>query len=347
MDNYSAKMLPFINRQVEEFFPRRIDDAWIHRISVPLYSFDPKVLSAACSVPFYNLYDRGGKRIRPVLTCLIHQALGGDRKDICRFAIISEMIHSGTLIVDDIEDNSDFRRGKETLHNIYGTSIAINAGNLQYFLPQIIISESDLPDSKKVLLYALIVEEMTKVHLGQAMDIQWSHDHRFDVPMDDYLQMSAYKTGALLSVAMRVGAILSDADKKTADALGTIAESVGIAFQIWDDILNLKPSKEWGKEYGEDITEGKLTYMVIDTISKADDLDKEKLIQILSAQTQNIAEIDEAIGIMESHGSFERASDFAHSLISDASAELEKILPPSEHKDILQKFLRKLIDRKV
>ncbi|MBW2968137.1 polyprenyl synthetase family protein [Candidatus Woesearchaeota archaeon] len=346
MKGYFSSTLPLIEAAAKDFFPKEIDAAWLSRNIAPAaYPFDTDIWQPVISSPFYDLFDRGGKRLRPVLTCLTHQALGGDDPKTYQLSIIPEFIHSGTLIVDDIEDGSSFRRGKECVHKIHGIETSINNGNFLYFFPQMAIRRSALPEDKKALLYGIIVEEITKLHLGQGMDIYWGKNNMFSIGIDDYLQMSAYKTGALLSIAMKIGAVMAGADKATLAKLGDIAVSMGIAFQIQDDILNLKPTKEWGKESGEDITEGKLTYMVVHAVSVAEEADRAELIRLLSSHTKDRAEIDRAIAILDRYGSFQKAKALSVDLISKAKESIDSLFPDSDYRRVYLEILDFLIER--
>lgn len=348
MKEYFKKTIPEIEKEIKQFFPENIDDKWIkENIGNFKYKFDFEAWPKAFSEPFYSLFNRGGKRMRPVLCCLMHNALGGSFKDVYKFSIISEIIHTGTLIIDDIEDNSDRRRGDRAVHKIYGQEIAINSGVFIHFFPQLIIKNSNLSHFQKSVLYDVISSELTKVHLGQGMDILWSKEGRFDISCDEYLQMATYKTSALLSVALKIGAILSEADERVLNKIETISEKMGIAFQIQDDILNLKPSAEWGKETGEDITEGKITYMVCDFFSRAKDSDQEIFKNILSSNAKDKTEIKKAIEILEKYKSFEKASNYAKKLIFEAKDDIDDTLEDSDYKRIFLEVLDYIIQRQL
>jgi len=347
MKDYFKKTIPEIEKEVKLFFPENIDNNWIKKnIGNFSYKFDLEVWQRAFSEPFYDLFNRGGKRMRPVLGCLLYDALGGNFKDIYKFSIISEIIHTGTLIIDDLEDNSELRRGEKVINKIYGQEIAINSGIFIHFFPQLIIKNSNLSHFQKAALYDVIANELTKVYLGQGMDILWSKEKRFNVSIDEYLQMAAYKTSALLNVALKISAILSEADEKFLRKIETISEKMGIAFQIQDDILNLKPSAEWGKETGEDIAEGKITYMICDFFSKAKDNDKEILRNILSSNTKDESKIKKAIEILEKYKSFKKASKYAKKLIFEAKDDIDDILEDSDYKRIFLEVLDYIVERK-
>ncbi|HLD63058.1 MAG TPA: polyprenyl synthetase family protein, partial [Candidatus Norongarragalinales archaeon] len=141
---------PLINKAIAKSIPREFKGKELERIAgKPAYAYDEHSLTKSIATPIWDLLDRGGKRLRPALTLLVIEAFGRNPREYLDFAAISELVHNGTLMVDDIEDNSDFRRGKQCIHKTYGNDIAINAGNAMYFLPLKIIMQSRLPEKTK------------------------------------------------------------------------------------------------------------------------------------------------------------------------------------------------------
>ncbi len=218
------------------------------------------------------MLDRGGKRWRPALFLLICEALGKKAKDYLDFAIIPEVVHNGTLVIDDIEDSSDVRRGKPCTYKIFDIDIAVNAGNAMYYLPLLPLMEKrkEIPVEKLTDIYQIYVQEMINLSVGQAMDIAWHRSlaNADQISEEDYMQMCAYKTGTLARMAAKLAAVIAGADGQLVEKLGHFAESIGIAFQMQDDILDLT-----GKEFavkkgclGGDITEGKRSLLVIHTL---------------------------------------------------------------------------------
>jgi geranylgeranyl pyrophosphate synthase len=121
---------PMIQKTIESFLPRQINEEWIRKLlGAPSFENHPDTLTEAISKPIYEILDRGGKRWRSVLVLLIGEVMGKTAESVADFIIISEIIHNGTLVIDDIEDKSDMRRGKPCLHLVYPPDIAINAGN--------------------------------------------------------------------------------------------------------------------------------------------------------------------------------------------------------------------------
>ncbi|MEM3442372.1 MAG: polyprenyl synthetase family protein [Candidatus Bathyarchaeia archaeon] len=345
---------PLIDRLIEKYIPKTFTkEAIIFKISPPNYTYNLKALNKAVAEPIWEFLSRGGKRWRPTLFLLICEALGKNPEDFLDFAIIPEVIHNGTLIIDDIEDSSEFRRGKPCTYKIYGLDIAINAGNAMYYLPllPLIKNKDKIPLEKLCKIYEIYVQEMINLSLGQAMDIAWHRGlaEADNIDEKDYLQMCAYKTGTLARMAAKIAAVLAGASEELIEKLGRFAESIGVAFQMQDDILDLKgeefAEKKGGR--GQDITEGKRTLIVIHTLKVAEAKDRERLIQILNMHTSNPHLISEAIEIMEKYGSIDYVKDFAKSIVEKSWREVKELLPVSPAKDKLNAFAQFLIERKI
>ncbi|MDI6690950.1 MAG: polyprenyl synthetase family protein [Candidatus Bathyarchaeota archaeon] len=343
-----------IDKVIEKYIPRKFTKgAVIFKLNPPSHSHNLEALNKAIAEPIWEFLERGGKRWRPALFLLIIEALGKNSEDFVDFAIIPEVIHNGTLMVDDIEDASEFRRGKPCTYKIYGLDIAINAGNTMYYLPLLPLIKNREKISKEKLckVYEIYVQEMISLSMGQAMDIAW---HRGIANADkleekDYLQMCAYKTGTLARMSAKIAAVLADANEELTDKLGCFAESIGIAFQMQDDILDLTgeefAEKKGGR--GQDITEGKRSLIVIHTLKVADAKDRKRLIEILNMHASDQKLKDEAIKIMEKYDSIDYAKNFARKIVKESWKEVERLLPPSEAKEKINAFAKFLIERKI
>lgn len=339
------KDVPRTNNLIEKSIPKDFGD-WMNEIfGESKWEYDIETCNKSISDPIWDLLDRGGKRWRPFLMRLCYHAVGG-KENIDEFLSIPEIIHNGTLMVDDIEDSSNTRRGKACVHKIYGEDIAINAGNMMYYISTIGISKSKLNAEMKSKIYELINEEMIKLHFGQGMDIFW---HRNEgVPNEkQYLQMCAYKTGTLARMSAKLGAILAGTNDEQIGALGNFAESIGVAFQIQDDILNIAPGKDWGKEFGDDISEGKKTLLVIKALGEIDESKKKDLIGILNLKTKNETLIEEAINIIKGSEAIKYSQNIARVMVKDAWMKLDSILEESEAKDKLKLLSEFVIRREI
>lgn len=339
-----AEYARLVNEALEKYIPRRIDEAWLNRVlGAPEYAYEVESLNKGVFEPFWDLADRGGKRWRPALMLMIYEALGGDPKEIAPLAVIPEAIHNGTLAVDDVEDGSEFRRGKPCIHRIYGEDIAINMGNTMYYLPLLVLNEVAIPDEKKLKILEEYVRMMIRLSLGQAMDIAWHRGIVKEVNESQYLQMTLFKTGALAGFAAKMAAIMADAPEERARMIQRFAELIAVAFQIQDDILNLVGDEaKYGKEIGGDITEGKRTLMVIHALRNLPADEAERLRRILDMRTGDKRLIMEAIDLMKKAGSIDYARKVSEELAMEALEALRRGLPKSESRrklEVLAEFL--------
>jgi geranylgeranyl diphosphate synthase, type I len=339
-----------INGSIERVAPRKISSDYAERaFGKPRFGYDLDSLNKSLSDPVWDLLDRGGKRWRPALFLLITEMLGKDPESVMDFAAIPEMVHNGTLMVDDCQDLGELRRGKPCTHKLYGQDVAINTGNYMYFIPMLTVMESkDLDDTTKSRLYESFFQEMINVSVGQALDIWWHKGKKPDITEDQYLQMCAYKTGTLARLAARMAAILAGTDSDTEVLLGRLAESLGVGFQIQDDVLSASEGEfNKRKGVGDDITEGKRTLIVIHCLKHAPEAERKELVGILDKHTRDPKLISRALRIMRKSGSVDYAKGFASRLVQDAWKEAEPVLPDNDAKKILESLMDFAITRKI
>jgi geranylgeranyl pyrophosphate synthase len=354
IEKFLEEKAALIDKAIEKYVPRMFSEkAVLFRINPPHYAYNLEALNKTVADPIWEFLDRGGKRWRPALFLLICEALGKNPENFVDFAIIPEIIHNGTLMVDDIEDASEFRRGKPCTYKIYGLDIAINAGNAMYYLPLLSLIENREKVSSEKLrkIYEIYVQEMISLSFGQAMDIAWHRGlaNADKIDEKDYLQMCAYKTGTLARMAAKIAAVLTDANVELVEKLGRFAESIGVAFQIQDDVLDLKGADFAEKKggCGKDVTEGKRSLVVIHTLKLANSQDKRRLVEILNMHTSDQKLVDEAIKIMEKYGSIDYAKQCAKKMVKESWREIERLLPASDAKEKLNAFAKFLIERKI
>ncbi len=213
----------------------------------------------------YSLFG-GGKRVRPILAIAAAEAIGAKTADLLPVAGSLELIHTYSLIHDDLPamDDDDFRRGRATCHKVYGEAIAILAGDGLLNMAFEVLSD---PRRLKAIpanrLIAIIKEISTASGVfgmigGQVVDME-SENKDVDFPTLEYIH--THKTGALIRASVRVGALYGKAGKRQFTALTHYGEMVGLAFQIADDILDITGTEEEiGKDVGSDIKKGKKTF---------------------------------------------------------------------------------------
>ncbi len=339
-----------VDKEIENYFPKNPTESDLRKIcGIPRYAYDLPSAKAALHTPIWELLDRGGKRWRPALFLMVAQAFGKKSQTLLELSIIPEVIHNGTLMADDIEDNSDFRSGKPTIHKIYGEDIAINASSAMYYLPLLALfkNKSKFPKSTVILAYEIYSQEMINLAYGQSFDILWHKGKNANVTEDQYLQMCAFKTGTLARMAAKLGAVFAGASEKNVALAGRFAEAIGVAFQIQDDILNLTAKEDYGKEIGGDISEGKRSLIIIRALSKLDSIKRKRLLEILDSHTKDNFKIGEAISLIRGTDALEYSSKRASKIVSEAWAEFSKVLKPTIAKKQLEQFAKYLIERKV
>jgi len=216
-----------------------------------------------------------GKRLRPILCLETTKMLGGNMEKALPAACAIEMLHAQSLIHDDLPcmDNDDYRRGKLSNHKVFGEANAVLAGDaLLTFAPQLIIEKSQLP----IEITLKLVHEFTKwggayaLIAGQVVDIESEGGKFVKSPEETLKFIHNNKTGALFRLAIRMGAIVANASDSTSDELDTFAQKFGLAFQIYDDIMDeISSFEEIGKTTGKDKNSGKLTYVSLYGLNEA------------------------------------------------------------------------------
>ena len=217
----------------------------------------------------------GGKRLRPMLMMETYRLFGGETEVIYPFMAAMEMIHTYSLVHDDLPamDNDEYRRGRKTTHIVYGEDMGILAGDalLNYAFETACKAFEQFPEeslrigqamrvlARKAGIYGMIG--------GQVVDVKES-GHQIDEEVLDFI--FRLKTGALIESAMMIGAILAGASKEDVKSMQKIAGKIGMAFQIQDDILDVTSSREeLGKPVGSDAKNNKTTYVTLEGIEKA------------------------------------------------------------------------------
>ncbi|NMC96733.1 MAG: polyprenyl synthetase family protein, partial [Deltaproteobacteria bacterium] len=241
----------------------------------------------------YSVFN-GGKRIRPILCLAAAEAVGGDLVPAIPVACALELIHSYSLIHDDLPsmDNDDFRRGKPTCHKVFGENMAILAGDALLTEAFVLLSRAE-----KVMLSAerrlAIIQEIANAAGingmvgGQALDVISEKTGADETILQD---IHRRKTGALIVAAVKSGAVMFNAGKDKIQALTEYGMHVGLAFQIADDILNVEgDSRLMGKGTGSDAARNKMTYPSLMGLQQA----KEKLNQHVEAAVTSLADFDE------------------------------------------------------
>lgn len=352
MRDVLAAWRPVIDTEIERLLPREIDAEYVASyFGDPTYEYDPTAIQRALPEPTWKLLDRGGKRWRAVVCCLLIEGFGEDPHDYLPYACIPEILHNGTIIVDDVEDGATMRRGEPALHHDLGTDIALNAGNALYFFPLRVISQNpgNLDAETRLAIYEMLMHELNRTHLGQGMDIQWHNQQEIRMNEAQYLEMCACKTGCLGRIVARLAALLTDQPEQTEHHAARYAEYMSIAFQIGDDILDVENATEhggsFGKGIGNDVREGKKTLMAIHAAKTATPERAARLEELLWADENTDAEIDEVVEILRETDSIAYARECALDIASEAREHLAELDLDEDSATHLAEFTRFVVER--
>ena len=319
LGNYSSDIIKTIEDELSVIAPNNLQEASIY------------------------LTKAGGKMLRPSLCLITAEAVGGEKENALKAGSAIELIHTFSLIHDDIMDKDDMRRGMPSVHTVWGEDVAILAGDTLFSKAfEIIICSEGTTSEQNNQSLATVADACVKICEGQALDM--SFEDRFDVSEEEYMEMIFKKTGALIAAATKAGAIMGGASSEVIDAMYEYGRLIGLAFQIQDDYLDLASDEETlGKPIGSDIAKGKMTIIAINGLASAGD-ESERLLEILKDDNNSQADIDAAIEILKNCGAIEYARNLALESVDQAKEVLE-ILPDSSSKQVLRDIADFVLER--
>ena len=307
---------------------------------------DPGQFVRTLVKPVREITDRGGKSWRSYAALACCDVVGGDSRRFVKWLAMPEFLHVGSLIVDDVEDHSTVRRGGPASHLVYGEPLAINAGTACYFLGQQLLVGPTLSSADKLRLYDLYFSALRAGHAGQALDIE-GHDRVMPEVVEQgdavdleqrVLAVHRLKTAAPAGALARMGAVAGGGNEQQVEALGLFFESVGLAFQIIDDVLNLRGFKGDLKSRGEDVRDGKVTLPLAKAFSRLERDGRRRLWDALRSHPEDVAIVAEVIATVEKCGALDDCAREAHALVETAWQKLDGHLEPSLPKLMLRAF---------
>jgi geranylgeranyl diphosphate synthase type II len=228
--------------------------------------------------PIHYIMQLGGKRMRPLLTCLSYYIFEEEYKKIIPQSFLVEIFHNFSLMHDDIMDKAPLRRGKQTVHEKWNTNIAILSGDVMLVKAYEIMEQ--IPAAQQANVLKQFNQTATGVCEGQQLDMNF--ETRDTVSVEEYIDMIRLKTAVLLGFSMQLGGILANTTDKNLDLLYKCGTYAGIAFQLTDDLLDVYGNADaFGKQVGGDIVSNKKTYLLIRALEKATGKTKKELESIL------------------------------------------------------------------
>ena len=307
---------------------------------------DLKQFGRTLIAPIREITDRGGKGWRSYATITCCDIVGGDSREIVQWLAMPEMMHVGSLIVDDVQDKSVVRRGGPAAHHIYGDAQAINSGTAAYFIGEHLMDNVRVSDRQRLRLYQLFFEALRAGHAGQAIDLDgFAELVPAVVESGDarelerrVLAVHRLKTAAPAACLARMGAIVGGGTEAQIEALGGFFENLGLAFQIVDDVLNLRGFKGDLKARGEDISQGKFTLPVVKALGRLGREDRQWLANTVASKPTEASAVESVISRLEACGAIEDCAVIARELVEAGWQRLEPLIEDTLAKMMLRAF---------
>ncbi|WP_346680773.1 polyprenyl synthetase family protein [Enorma massiliensis] len=296
--------------------------------------------------PLAAFSANGGKRHRPLICMLAARAVGGDPARARSAAAAIEHFQSAALIHDDIADKGQLRRGKPCMYLTEGVGRAINCGDYDITLStDAVLRDEALDAPLKLRVLGELTAMMQRTVEGQALDLGWVQNERFDLTVQDYLTMATLKTAHYSgAVPLAVGAMVGGGSEQQVEALRSFGLATGLAFQIQDDLLNLV-GDAGDKDFRNDITEGKRTLVAVHALEHAESETRRGLVEILRSGTQDAALLERAVKIFDETGSIAFAHDYALRLTERAKEELSGIELENDCRELLLSMADFFVER--
>ncbi len=285
----------------------------------------------------------GGKRIRPLLVLLAYQLFGEKPESILKAAVAIELFHNFTLLHDDIMDKAEMRRNQPSVHIRYNENTAILSGDVMAFLAYGLLLE--IPSDRIIEIATRFTLTAREICEGQQMDMDF--ESRTDVTTEEYLEMIRLKTAVLLGCSLQAGGRLAGCDEETGHVLYQVGIDLGIAFQLQDDLLDTYgDQRHFGKNIGGDIVANKKTFLLVESLHKAEGQQKKALESWLKKEKFNKEDKINAVRNIYDELHIRRITEQKINEFSNSGLESLKRLPaPYDRKEPLLSLISALINR--
>ena len=293
-------------------------------------------VSLATEVSTY-LVNSGGKRIRPLICILTAKALGYKGNKLTQLASSIELLHTATLIHDDVVDESSSRRGKESIHKKWDNAHGVLVGDFVYSKAFQLMAGLRNPKIIKILA------DSTNI-ISEGEVLQLSLKNKAIISEKDYFEIIGRKTAELFKAASQSAAVLSGASNEVIKTAGDFAYSLGIAFQIQDDLLDYFGNKKLtGKKIGKDFEEGKITLPLLRTIELTSNQNKKTILKLISKKDS--LSLSKVIEIIKGSGALKEVQEIYNSYIEDCLSKVS-LFPDSIYKIKIQNLIKEVSERK-
>ena len=293
--------------------------------------------------PIRYVLSIGGKRVRPVLLLIAYNMYKDDVQTVLPSAVAVETYHNYTLLHDDVMDRAEVRRGKPCVHKVWNENTAILSGDSMLVMAYQLVAQCPSRCLKPVL--DLFTATALEIGEGQQYDVDF--EERMDVKAEEYIEMIRLKTSVLLACALKMGALQAGAPAEDCDLLYRFGESVGLAFQLQDDLLDVYGDFDtFGKRIGGDILCNKKTYMLIKALEGADETQRRQLEHWIDAKEYNPDEKVAAVtSLYNEIGVRALCEDLINKYFDEARQVLDKVSLPAEKKEVLWQYALGLLGR--
>ena len=373
LDFFFRRMSKQVMKALDESFPHhpshekvvsimtRVDEPNRHQdYSHLMRGVNDRLFYETIVKPIRLIADRGGKSWRSYGLLLCIDAVGGCSERFKAWLPMPEIMHVGSLIIDDIQDKSLTRRGGPSCHVVFGESIAINAGNYAYFLSPQCLTDAVKPPltaEQKCRLFDVYFFTLRIGHIGQAFDLTGMDYMMDDIVRDGDVDLvlqervacthrmkSAVPAGGLA----RMGAYVGGATEEQITFLGLYFEAVGLAFQIVDDVLNLRGFAGDTKLRGEDIMQGKVTFPIAVAMrpsAPGGEARRREIWDIVRQKSEDVALVNRCVQMVEEEGGMDGSFAYANRIVNAAWKELDPVIPDSYYKLMLRAFGLYVLER--
>ena len=287
-----------------------------------------------------HLLGSGGKRLRPSVLLLSSGACGLLRgKERIKSAAALELIHTATLLHDDVVDEAEVRRGNVSANVIWGNKPTVLVGDFMLAKALGLIQECGSPE-----LIKAVTDASAKLAEGQVLEVM-SKSRMIDVSEETCFSIIEFKTASLLESCGRIGGILAGSANGSVDALSRYGLNIGMAFQLIDDALDYSSTQEvFGKQVGQDLLEGKMTLPLLYSFEKASNDEKSRLEEILEKEELNEDEITRLRELVDKYDGVGATRDVAREYVDSAKSSINNI-PANEYKDSLNSLADFVVNR--
>ncbi|MBW3468889.1 polyprenyl synthetase family protein [Arthrospiribacter ruber] len=283
------------------------------------------------------IVKRKGKQMRPMFVFLTAGVSGGVTESSYRGAALIELLHTATLVHDDVVDDANYRRGFFSVNALWKNKIAVLVGD--YLLSRGLLLSVDNGDFELLRIVSQAVREMSEGEL-----LQIAKARKLDITEEVYYKIIRQKTASLIASCCAVGAATSGAEKDLIEKMRDFGEKVGMAFQIKDDLFDYGED-EIGKPVGIDIKEKKMTLPLIYALNNASWLDKKRIIYLIRNKNEDKKSVNEVIDFVKASGGLQYATEVMKQYFEDALQILREF-PESDYRDSLEGLVRYTIERK-